>query len=197
MQAFKAANPRCGLEDFIRWHSPRDWVEDIIPSIDGTTFTSKFQLSSRMRDPSNIWQQTWKEVQPLPVSKQKPLFNHITEGEKALHFLETISPSDLIEMMTQTASNIYYNKLTRLPCINFETVNSALSQLPELIISACGTHLKLEEGEGLCLAIAEAEMLFSRATSLMEKFDDNEIVDSLIRTSQMILSGEKKKKRNL
>lgn len=98
-------------------------------------------------------------------------------------------------MMTQTASNIYYNKLTRLPCINFETVNSALSQLPELIISACGTHLKLEEGEGLCLAIAEAEMLFSRATSLMEKFDDNEIVDSLIRTSQMILSGEKKKKK--
>ena len=26
MQAFKAANPGCCLEDFIRWHSPRDWL---------------------------------------------------------------------------------------------------------------------------------------------------------------------------
>ncbi|GBG62804.1 hypothetical protein CBR_g32390 [Chara braunii] len=28
MSAFKAANPGAALEDFIRWHSPRDWVED-------------------------------------------------------------------------------------------------------------------------------------------------------------------------
>ncbi|KCV67617.1 hypothetical protein H696_05904 [Fonticula alba] len=26
MQAFKAANPGCRLEDFIRWHSPADWA---------------------------------------------------------------------------------------------------------------------------------------------------------------------------
>ncbi|VDK45624.1 unnamed protein product [Cylicostephanus goldi] len=28
MQAFKAANPKCCLEDFIRWHSPKDWSEE-------------------------------------------------------------------------------------------------------------------------------------------------------------------------
>ena len=27
MQAFKAANPGCCLADFVRWHSPRDWVQ--------------------------------------------------------------------------------------------------------------------------------------------------------------------------
>lgn len=27
MQAFKAANPGCTLEDFVRWYSPRDWIE--------------------------------------------------------------------------------------------------------------------------------------------------------------------------
>ena len=27
MSAFKAANPGACLADFIRWHSPRDWVE--------------------------------------------------------------------------------------------------------------------------------------------------------------------------
>lgn len=28
MQAFKAANPGCVLEDFVKWHSPPDWSED-------------------------------------------------------------------------------------------------------------------------------------------------------------------------
>jgi len=27
MQAFKAANPGCVLEDFVRWYSPADWIE--------------------------------------------------------------------------------------------------------------------------------------------------------------------------
>lgn len=28
MQAFKAANPGAQIEDFIYWHSPRDWIKD-------------------------------------------------------------------------------------------------------------------------------------------------------------------------
>jgi len=28
MESFKAANPQGKLEDFIRWYSPRDWVEE-------------------------------------------------------------------------------------------------------------------------------------------------------------------------
>ena len=42
-QAFKAANPNCRLEDFIRWYSPRDWItvpitrplipEDTVPDL--------------------------------------------------------------------------------------------------------------------------------------------------------------------
>lgn len=28
MAAFKSANPGCLLEDFVRWHSPKDWVID-------------------------------------------------------------------------------------------------------------------------------------------------------------------------
>ncbi|KHN71487.1 Rab3 GTPase-activating protein catalytic subunit [Toxocara canis] len=28
MQAFKAANPGCIFEDFVRWHSPRDYIID-------------------------------------------------------------------------------------------------------------------------------------------------------------------------
>ena len=32
MMAFKAANPKCQLEDFIRWYSPNDWIVDDGPS---------------------------------------------------------------------------------------------------------------------------------------------------------------------
>ncbi|KAJ1649832.1 hypothetical protein IWQ61_009201 [Dispira simplex] len=35
MQAFKAANPGCILEDFVRWYSPRDWVDDIQTAQEG------------------------------------------------------------------------------------------------------------------------------------------------------------------
>lgn len=28
MESFKAANPKGKLEDFIRWYSPRDWIEE-------------------------------------------------------------------------------------------------------------------------------------------------------------------------
>ena len=37
MEAFKAANPGCVLADFVRWYSPRDWIEDAIVNDDGTT----------------------------------------------------------------------------------------------------------------------------------------------------------------
>ena len=30
LQAFKASNPNCRLEDFIRWYSPRDWITVLI-----------------------------------------------------------------------------------------------------------------------------------------------------------------------
>lgn len=40
--------PGCCLEDFVRWHSPRDYVEG-----EG--------LSERMREPGNLWQQLWRE----------------------------------------------------------------------------------------------------------------------------------------
>lgn len=53
MQAFKAANPHAILEDFVRWHSPKDWIQDAEDE-------QKGQLSARMADPRNIWQELWK-----------------------------------------------------------------------------------------------------------------------------------------
>jgi hypothetical protein len=56
MESFKAANPSCVLDDFVRWHSPRDWEEGA-------------GLSTRMRLPSNMWTELWDQVSLPDVSQ--------------------------------------------------------------------------------------------------------------------------------
>lgn len=93
MSAFKAANPKCIFEDFVRWHSPRDWIlNDNEPkgSINGS-------LSTRMKEKDGLWTNCWNQAMPIPVRRQKPIFQFVLEAEKVLHFLETISPSFLIQ----------------------------------------------------------------------------------------------------
>ena len=47
MESFKAANPGSVLADFVRWYSPRDWIEkeirneDNSVTIQGNTLVSK------------------------------------------------------------------------------------------------------------------------------------------------------------
>lgn len=51
----QAANPGCILEDFVRWHSPPDWMEsetsnEAPETLDGGDLAStRGQLSSRMQ----------------------------------------------------------------------------------------------------------------------------------------------------
>lgn len=89
MQAFKAANAHACLEDFVRWHSPRDWI---------VNEEGEGRLSTRMSEPCNIWQELWKYSKRIPCSRQKPLFNISAEAEKALYFLETTSVHDFFSM---------------------------------------------------------------------------------------------------
>lgn len=84
MQAFKAANPFAILEDFVRWHSPKDWIDG--------------QLSKRMSEPNNIWQELWNTAKRIPCERQKPLFNMAVEAEKALYFLETTTIHEFFSM---------------------------------------------------------------------------------------------------
>ncbi|XP_077253908.1 rab3 GTPase-activating protein catalytic subunit isoform X2 [Tasmannia lanceolata] len=105
MQAFKAANPGCILEDFVRWHSPPDWTEgessdEIEGSPDGGDLSSKRgQLSSRMQKEGNLWRELWETAKPLPVVKQAPLFDEDLAVENILNILEDIPPSELLEQL--------------------------------------------------------------------------------------------------
>lgn len=81
MSAFKAANPDAVFEDFIRWHSPKDWEEDDSPS-SRKKWPPGGRLSERMSDPGNSWRKIWNDAPSLPASEQKPLMDPNREGEK-------------------------------------------------------------------------------------------------------------------
>ena len=45
----------------------------------------------------NLWFTTWNAAEAVPVSRQPPLMQYEKEVAKVLHYLETLSPGDLLE----------------------------------------------------------------------------------------------------
>uniref|UniRef100_F1KUP6 Rab3 GTPase-activating protein catalytic subunit n=1 Tax=Ascaris suum TaxID=6253 RepID=F1KUP6_ASCSU len=97
MQSFKAANPGCVFEDFVRWHSPRDYVVD--------ETTGKGSLSSRMSGENNAWMETWSEAMPIPVVLQKRLFNETKEAETVLQEFNRVTVADLVHLILPVVLN--------------------------------------------------------------------------------------------
>eukprot|EP01134_Creolimax_fragrantissima_P004225 CFRG4225T1 len=94
MKSFKAANPQCELADFVRWHSPRDWIAN--EGSEGEGQDCKGCLSERMTVKGSIWREAWETAAAIPAVLQRPLFNHAKEAEKVMQFLEEVNPSQLL-----------------------------------------------------------------------------------------------------
>lgn len=45
--------------------------------------------------PGNFWQEVWNNAKPIPVRRQRRLFDDTKEGEKVLHFLASMKPADV------------------------------------------------------------------------------------------------------
>ncbi|XP_038685263.1 uncharacterized protein LOC119985143 isoform X1 [Tripterygium wilfordii] len=105
MQAFKAANPGCILEDFVRWHSPPDWTESEASNESddffdgGDASSTRGQLSRRMQKEGNLWLELWETAKPVPAFKQAPLFDEDLAVEGVLNDLEDIPPAELFEQL--------------------------------------------------------------------------------------------------
>ncbi|KAK4355235.1 hypothetical protein RND71_024206 [Anisodus tanguticus] len=102
MQAFKAANPGCILEDFVRWHSPPDWMEcdtndETLDTND--SLSGRGQLSTRMQKEGNLWRELWETSKPVPAVRQTPLFDEDLAVESILDNLEDISPHELFKQL--------------------------------------------------------------------------------------------------
>ncbi|RUP47306.1 Rab3 GTPase-activating protein catalytic subunit-domain-containing protein [Jimgerdemannia flammicorona] len=141
MQAFKAANPHAVMEDFVRWHSPRDWIVDV--DDDGNTLSTG-KLSIRMSEPGNLWQELWKvcsflkycsmcKIVPFSCSSSTLVLNlqaiKAGSGEStktfALHYLESMS---VYEVFSQTLMNVLCNPTQRLlPTISLIAYDTLVS----------------------------------------------------------------------
>jgi len=87
MSAFKAANPDAAFEDFIRWHSPGDWIEDDLEvEMYKDNWSPRGGLSKRMSENGNSWRNIRSSLPARPVSEQKPLLDTNREAEEVRTF---------------------------------------------------------------------------------------------------------------
>lgn len=201
MAAFKAANPDAVLEDFIRWHSPRDWIEndESINSPENSGYGGqgndrektrerpwppRGKLSERMSHPGNMWERIWRTVEPAPASEQKLLFDHTREGEKVIHYLETLRPHQLLAQMICTcfgavADILYKTKIGNLRSLQtdidkvFLTISSVLKPLTSFNLSDTMFAENLEDWHtdlmNLCALLEKTEKHVIMAASLYQK----------------------------
>ncbi|KAF9278795.1 Rab3 GTPase-activating protein catalytic subunit [Mortierella alpina] len=145
MSAFKAANPGCVLGDFIRWHSPKDWIED------------KKEMSARMSESGNFWQELWTIADPIPAARQTPLMNHRSEALKALLSLKAMSGTQLFAHHSPRLARTFQDlarELTEFPWDGLTMVEKDLGLKPILA------------------KFRQAEMMAARVITLLHKFPE-------------------------
>lgn len=111
MQAFKAANPGCVLEDFIRWHSPPDWSEDCAATnaTVGEGSSRRGRLSDRMQTKEgNLWKELWEAAKPIPAVEQTPLYDEDLAVESIFDALEVIEPAKLFQQLLSVILSVCF-----------------------------------------------------------------------------------------
>lgn len=164
MQAFKAANPGCILEDFVRWHSPPDWTESEISGeakeapADTDLQSTKGQLSGRMQKEGNLWRELWEASKPVPAIKQSPLYDEDLSVEGILNAFEEIPPSELFEQLFVSLLGLGF--LIAEPRL---AANSSMSKLffecKDYIIAACQGKIWVEKIDDICQVYETVEMM--------------------------------------
>ncbi|XP_014489668.1 rab3 GTPase-activating protein catalytic subunit isoform X2 [Vigna radiata var. radiata] len=191
MSAFKAANPDAIFEDFIRWHSPGDWEEYDDPEKSKSSSSSSLdtkkskdswppqgKLSKRMSEHGNLWRKLWNSAPALPASEQKPLLDPNREGEKVLHYLETLQPHELLEQMVCTAFRAAADTLSQTSYGELKQMETEMQQLYLTMASALrplqvnrlsGDSETIEDLRRLTGTLERVEKLLTLAASLHRK----------------------------
>ncbi|CAL8342432.1 unnamed protein product [Boreogadus saida] len=171
MESFKAANPGCSLEDFVRWYSPRDYVEEEGVDEAGAPVL-RGELSARMKIPGNMWAEAWDTARSVPARRQKRLFDDTKEAEKVLHYLSVQKPADLTRHLLPCILHAAVLKLKEeesledIPSVK-KAVQQATSHASKQLRHPNPDHKKLEEVISQLVAV---ETVIARARSLKAKF---------------------------
>ncbi|XP_052178850.1 uncharacterized protein LOC127792412 [Diospyros lotus] len=173
MQAFKAANPGCILEDFVRWHSPPDWTE-MEPSgtsenafRDGDSSCARGQLSNRMQKEGNLWRELWDTAKPIPAVKQAPLFDEDLAVEDILNDLEEIPPSELLgQLFLSLLGSGFVIAEEKL------STNSSFSKMfyecRDYILSSCQGSIWAQKVDDICQVYETVEMMLLKPEEVMK-----------------------------
>lgn len=203
MESFKAANPAAILEDFIRWYSPRDWIED--DDDDDSELDEWGQkrghLSSRMLISDNTWVQMWESAKPVPANRQKRLFDDTREAEKVLHFLDSRTPSTLATLLLPVLTHAALYRLS-------EECDEVTQAVPEVIVALRHSiksterlsrepRVLVHKYEALVQELTVQELLVSQINSLLFKFNPsgspndrvNELVARLVTGREVPVEG--------
>ncbi|KAG2297141.1 hypothetical protein Bca52824_043810 [Brassica carinata] len=172
MQAFKAANPGCTLEDFVRWHSPPDWTENETSSGDDSS-PPRGQLSIRMQKAGNLWRQLWETAKPLPAIKQTPLFDEDLAVEGILNSLEDIPAAELFEQL--------FVSLVALGFVMVEPVISTNDDLSKLffeckdyVVAICEGGALTDKLDDLCQVYETVEAMLLRPEKVLRSMKQTE-----------------------
>ncbi|XP_060585547.1 rab3 GTPase-activating protein catalytic subunit-like [Ruditapes philippinarum] len=170
MESFKAANPGCVLDDFVRWYSPRDWIEEAVEDDNGDV-TIEGHLSQRMQIPGNVWVEVWQTARPVPARRQKRLFDDTKEAEKVLHFLSSLKPADvvvhLMPMLIHAALlKAMENDDPKIPVLK-QVIEQACVKASQVTRSPNQDAKRYEE---LIRMVMQAEIIIARNISLQSKF---------------------------
>ncbi|XP_077791745.1 rab3 GTPase-activating protein catalytic subunit isoform X2 [Podarcis muralis] len=171
MESFKAANPGCCLEDFVRWYSPRDYIEEEIVDEKGEVVI-RGELSARMKIPSNMWVEAWETAKPIPARRQRRLFDDTREAEKVLHYLAGQKPADLARHLLPCVIHAAVLKVKEEESV--EDISSVKKIIKQIITHSSKVlrfpnpeDKKLEE---IISQILNVEATIARARSLKAKF---------------------------
>ncbi|KAI8552852.1 hypothetical protein RHMOL_Rhmol06G0300100 [Rhododendron molle] len=173
MQAFKAANPGCNLEDFVRWHSPPDWTDmepnsmSEIASNNGDLLSARGQLSLRMQKEGNLWRELWETAKPVPAVKQAPLFDEDFAVEGILNDLEDIPPSDLFEQLfvSLLGSGFVIAEEKLSPDSN---LSKLFWECKDYIIATCQGITWTEKVDDICQVYETVEMMLLKPGEVLK-----------------------------
>ncbi|XP_015108534.1 rab3 GTPase-activating protein catalytic subunit isoform X2 [Diachasma alloeum] len=194
MESFKAANPGSELEDFIRWYSPRDWVE--VEGVDEWGQPAGY-LSPRMKLENNPWATTWASAQPVPAHRQKRLFDDTREAEKAIHYLASKRLGEIAQLLLPTLTHaalftLNQQKTDSLP--NLPDVT--LGILNKLQYATKPIQQKMQLYEEIARDIESVEALIAQINSLQHKLcgDDHSkemssFITQLMREKEVSVPG--------
>ncbi|KAK6154436.1 hypothetical protein DH2020_008684 [Rehmannia glutinosa] len=182
----QAANPGCILEDFVRWHSPPDWMEnetssDLDDTSDGGDLSSvKGQLSRRMQKEGNLWRELWETSKPVPAVRQSPLYDEDLAVEGILNFLEEISPSELFKQLfvAVLGSGLVIAEAT---LSTNSSLSSFFNECKNYIVVTCQGHTWIEKLDDICQVYETVETMV---------LNQDEVINITVQPEETTAAGE-------